>query len=62
MGYFSPREEPDYDALMVTMIRQKLAQLNDDETARSGQPDFEWTCHKDCLWIAVKIKVEVEIF
>ena len=48
-------ELEDYDQTMVSVIKEKLIELNKREKETKLQPRFEWSCHKDCTWIAVSI-------
>lgn len=50
-----------YDTAMIHAIKQKLYSLNTTEKElTAGQPRFEWSCNRDCLWIAVTISEWVD--
>ena len=54
-------EIEDYDQLMVRAIKKKLFELNQEEgRITDGRPRFEWTCNKDCLWISISLRRQIE--
>lgn len=54
---FSRREKDEsLDGQLVEAIQHKLLEFNKAETeAYGGQARFRWTCHKECLWIALNL-------
>jgi hypothetical protein len=56
IAYFSRAEPYDADAELVRCIQGKLQGFNRQEGEENkNSPSFVWTCHKDCLWIAMKV-------
>jgi hypothetical protein len=46
----------DYDYSMISAIKAKLASLNQQEQeASEGQPRYEWSCHRECFWLAFTV-------
>lgn len=61
MVFFQKPDDYNSDTEMVKAIKTKLDELNSQEKERSGgNASFEWTCHKECLWICLKLYREEE--
>lgn len=51
------RVEVNADRDMVRAIKTILVELNGLEEVKSpDRPRYLWTCHKDCLWIAIELR------
>lgn len=59
--FFQKADDYNSDLEMIKAIKEKLVDLNKQESERSNNhPEFEWKCHKECLWICLKLMREEE--
>ncbi len=49
------KEDQGIDNAIVGVVQGKLMEWNLGEREGFGTGRFRWTCHRDCLWIAINI-------
>lgn len=52
--YRQEKVDVDYDRGIIAAVKQRLAELNEAELRR-GEPRFQWSCSRECVWIAVEL-------